>query len=246
MNTIRAIDRQSPSPIYHQIKQILLEEFRQAPDPSKILLTEKGLTQRFHVSRAPVRQALQELADEGYVYRERSKGTFPRRGPIRNASRRLGGLVQYLREQGLDPQSQVTEVGRVRAPERVRSILSLPEPIELFAMSRLILLEGEPLVWVRTYLDVPPSFSPTPEELEEAGTVFLLLERDLGVTCPHGEQQIWATAANAQDAAVLRVRRGAPILVTETTMYTRTGRSAGWSRAIHRADRYKYVFTVTR
>lgn len=42
-------------------------------------MTEEALITCFHVSRAPVRQALKELGDEGYVYRERAKGTFRER-----------------------------------------------------------------------------------------------------------------------------------------------------------------------
>ena len=246
------IDRSSAVPIYHQLKQILLEELRAADDAQEQeaepvpFLTEEALIRRFHISRAPVRQALKELVDEGYLYRERSKGTFRVPGPVRNASGRLGGLVHYLREQGLDPQSRVSDVGRVVAPEHVRALFALPPDGTVLGLTRLILLNDKPLARVRTYLDVPEAFQPEVRELEEAGTIFVLLERDLGITLPRGEQQIWATAATHSDARELDSKEGDPILVTTTTMHTREGRAAGWSRIIHRGDEYKYVFPVTR
>ncbi|WP_157076758.1 GntR family transcriptional regulator, partial [Halalkalibacter krulwichiae] len=68
---ILTIDRTSPVPLYKQIKEILIAELRANMDgPLRPISTEEELVLRFHVSRAPVRQALKELADEGYVYRE--------------------------------------------------------------------------------------------------------------------------------------------------------------------------------
>ena len=66
------------------------------------------LVERFRVSRAPVRQALKELTDEGYVYRERAKGTFPvQELPVRPLGLELGGLVGFLRNQGMDCKSKI-------------------------------------------------------------------------------------------------------------------------------------------
>src|SRR4051812_48324182 len=98
------IDRNSAIPLYKQIKHILIEELREKDgQQGRPFSTEQELTHRFHVSRAPVRQALKELADEGYVYRERAKGTFPvQEVPVRPPGLELGGLVSYLREQGMD------------------------------------------------------------------------------------------------------------------------------------------------
>ena len=193
-----------------------------------------------------MRQALRELVDEGYLYRERSKGTFPMPGPIRNASRRLGGLVHHLQQQGLAPRSVVSDVGRVRPSTSIASLLGIGSAEDVFTMSRLVLLDDAPLAWVRTYLDVPASFAPDVDELESAGTVFVILERDVGTVYRRGEQQIWATAATPDDARVLDIATGSPILVTETTMFANDGRAGGWSHAVHRADLFKYVLMVTR
>jgi GntR family transcriptional regulator len=59
--------------------------------------TEYELVERFRVSHAPVRQALKELADEGYVYRERAKGTFPvQELPVRPPGLELGGWFDFF------------------------------------------------------------------------------------------------------------------------------------------------------
>jgi GntR family transcriptional regulator len=241
------IDRSSGIPIYKQIKQILIEELQVSEATSRPFSTEQELCQRFHVSRAPVRQALKELANEGYVYRERAKGTFPVQGlPVRPPGLELGGLVDYFRKQGMEVNSQVLDVDRVQPPKNQHALFALELSDEVLHISRLIWFQEKPLVWTQTYLAVPEDFQPDARELEEVGNVFYLLERDLGISLSRGEHQIWATSASHEEAEALGVTLGDPILVIETTMYTRNDRLIGWRRAVHKAEDYKYAFTVNR
>jgi GntR family transcriptional regulator len=246
MHTV-GIDRASHVPIYQQIKLTLLRELQEGKfDAGESKLTEDALMQRFRVSRAPVRQALNALVGEGYLYRERAKGTYPTPAAVRNSSRRFGELVLHLRDQGLDPESRVSDVGRVRPSEPVCTLLGLGPEADVFGMTRLILVDGAPLVSVRTFLNVPESFNPSADELEAAGTVINVLERSEGITLTNAEYQIWATSASAEEAQALAIAAGDPILVTETTMFAKADTPIGWSRAIHQSDRYKYVFSMSR
>jgi len=71
------IDKSSPVPLYYQLKlelrrQMEVGELR----PGDQLPTELQLCEVHAISRAPVRQALTELAGEGWVYRRAGQGTF--------------------------------------------------------------------------------------------------------------------------------------------------------------------------
>lgn len=242
------IDRSSTLPLYSQIKQILISEMQDVGRGAVPALTEASLIKRFHVSRAPIRQALKELVDEGYVVRQRAKGTFPVRGVnVRlPPALELGGLTRYLTEQGLKPTSRVTGLERVDAPEEVREALGLESPGKLLYLQRVISVKGAPLVWARTYLCTPPDFFPDIGALERTGTVFALIEQALGLVFTRGEQSIWASGASPDEAQALDVRVGAPVLVTVTTMFTNEGQPGGWRRAVHRAEDFKYAFGLSR
>jgi multiple sugar transport system substrate-binding protein len=75
------VDRNSPIPIYYQLKLHFKQQMETSTlRPGDRLPTEMDLCEQYNVSRAPVRQALTELAREGYLYRRAGQGTFVAHG----------------------------------------------------------------------------------------------------------------------------------------------------------------------
>lgn len=242
------LDPSSGVPLYRQIKEILRREVAEGIADSGKPMTEAQLLARFDVSRAPIRQALQELTSEGYVYRKQGKGTFPVTGARvqRPADVRSGALYQYLAESGLHPTGKVSGVERVEPPARIRELLGLDAHERLLHFSRLISIEDEPLVEADVYIRAPEEFRPTEAELDEEGSAFRLLERKFGIAHVRAEHDAWATAATAGQAATFGVSQGSPLLVIETIFFTTGDRPSGWRSAVHQADRFKYRFSTSQ
>lgn len=71
------IDRNSPIPIYHQLKTLIREQVETGKwRPGDRIPTEQELCQLYDISRSPVRQALKELAYDGLLTRRPGLGTF--------------------------------------------------------------------------------------------------------------------------------------------------------------------------
>ncbi len=71
------IDKNSPIPIYYQLKQLIKKQVESGSfSAGDQLPTEQALSERYHISRAPIRQAFAELVQEGYIYRRSGQGTF--------------------------------------------------------------------------------------------------------------------------------------------------------------------------
>lgn len=71
------IDRNSPIPIYHQLKTLIQERIQSGLwRPGDQIPTEQELCQLYDISRAPVRQAFKELEHEGVLIRRPGLGTF--------------------------------------------------------------------------------------------------------------------------------------------------------------------------
>ncbi len=62
-------------PIYLKIKDQIYSEI-QSKTSNEAIESERDLAKRLQASRMTVRKALDELVEEGYIYREKNKGTF--------------------------------------------------------------------------------------------------------------------------------------------------------------------------
>ena len=72
-----ALNRQSFVPLYQQIKDLLLDRIEHGElAAGDVIPSEAQRKTAFKVSRLTVRQALYELRVEGYVIREKGRGTF--------------------------------------------------------------------------------------------------------------------------------------------------------------------------
>lgn len=242
------LDPASGVPLYRQIKEILRGEITGGNADPQTPMTEALLLERFEVSRAPIRQALAELATEGYVYRKQGKGTFPVSGTRvqRPADVRSGALYQYLYDTGMQPTGKVSGVKRTRPPGKVCDILGLGAHERLLHFTRLISVEDQPLVEADVYIRAPEGFRPTAAELEAQGSAFDLLEKQFGIAHLRAEHEAWATAATAGQAQTFGVDPGSPLLVIETVFFTTGDRPAGWRSAVHQAEKFKYKFTTSR
>ncbi len=115
-----AIDREQPTPLYFQLKSLLLEEIRSGEYAlDGRLPTEHELCRLHRVSRAPVTRALSELAREGVVLRTRRRGTFVNPDwlqgqedvPTLSAVVQSGPWARLLREsQGSEARLEVTVI----------------------------------------------------------------------------------------------------------------------------------------
>lgn len=240
------LDPTTGVPLYRQIKEILRKEISGSEADAGKPMTEAQLLDRFKVSRAPIRQALSELVDEGYVYRKQGKGTFPVPGRRidRPATARPGTLYHHLTEQGLRTTTTVEDIERVIPPPHVQRRLELGPEEKLLHFERLICVEDSPVAHSRIYLRVPAEFNPTKEDLESGTSAFELLERDFGITLIQSDNEAWATAATAATSSKLGVTEGSPVLAIETVFITKGGVPAGFRVAMHRSDEFKYHFVT--
>jgi len=93
---------------------------------------------------------------------------------------------------------------------------------------------------------VPLRLLPDAAELEfETASLYDALERH-GHAPARADYEIEARAADAEQAELLGVDPGAPVLLTTTIAVSEDGRIVDMGRTVYRADRYRFQATLTR
>lgn len=173
----------------------------------RLLPSEAELSARYHASRVTIRRALEALRTEGLVSSRQGFGWFVPADPLRQSLGRLGTIEAQLAESGIHSERRILAFGFVRAPRRVREVLGSERVLEV---RRLNMADGEPFarvtVWCRE--DVGARLS---RDEVEASPLYELIDVPLG----GATQTIAAAAASPDDAELLHIPPGSPVLMCE-------------------------------
>lgn len=171
----------------------------------RVLPSEAELSARHGASRVTVRRALEALRAEGLVASRQGFGWFVAADPLRQSLGRLGTIEAQLAESGIASERRILGFAFVAAPARVRAVLGCASVLEV---RRLNLADGAPFarvtVWCPDHLGARLSRADV-----EASPLYELIAVPLG----GATQTIGAAAAAADDAELLGIPVGSPVLV---------------------------------
>lgn len=241
------INRREPVPLYYQLKEVLLSKIERGElNPNMPIPSEKQLMEAYGLSRTTVRQAISELVAEGYLHRQRGKGTFVSRPKVQHGLRKLTSFSEDMRSRGLQPGSHVLEMRSEVPPKRIATSLELKEGEQALKIVRLRLANGEPMGIQTSYVPLWTGIKIAPEDLEGEGSLYALLETRFNILLGEADETLEATVANETEAQLLGVKKGSPLLLRERTTFSLDGKPIEFVKALYRADRYRYLVHLTR
>lgn len=192
-----------------------------------------------------MRQALRDLAHAGLVRREQGRGTFVADNKIQFGPRILTSFTEEMRETGMQPGSRVIDRKLVPATEELAGKFQIPPGAELFMLKRLRLAEGEPMGLQTAY--VPSELAPGLMEIDfGVASLYDTLQTRYGLSLNHASQVHFANIANAEEARLLTIPEGAPLLAGERLTYLRSGRPLELTYSAMRGDRYQIRLNLVR
>ncbi|MEU8379576.1 GntR family transcriptional regulator [Streptosporangium sp. NPDC048865] len=198
------------------------------------LPSEAELATRFAASRGTVRQAVAVLATEGLVGSRQGARRIVLGRERSQSFAELHSFAQWARAMGYRVSGQVLQQ-RSRgagATEAARLALQPGDPV--LSVLRLRSLEGEPVLLERTVY--AGWIAPAVERIDPGcESVTQALYDSVGLVFAYGEHLIDAVAAGVQDARLLAVRRGSPLLRQRRVTTTHEGRPVEWSDDRYRA-----------
>lgn len=207
------------------------------------LPSDAELSAKFQVSRMTARQAVQVLAQEGLLYRERGRGTFVAK---RTVPRLLGSPLSFtesMRRRGLVASSRVLAFGWVTpTPDDVVAL-------ELEAGEEAVLLER-----LRFAGDVPMAI----ERAVLSPTLAVVLEHDLGQESLHdvfeslgrvpvrAAARVTARQPGTRERGLLRTAPDEVLLCEARIISDADGRPLEHTETAYAASRYEFEVVLHR
>lgn len=241
---LNAIDRTNPQKLYFQLLEILKGQIEQATwQVGSQIPTEDQLCGRYNVSKATVRMAIAELVSLGYLKKFQGKGTFVRR-------RKPGDRVQMLLNLGEDhhPASIVRILeSRILLPDvTVRETLNLDERSPCSFASRLVLVEGVPLVLQKLYID--SGILPDDLAVDAIGSTPLhaFLESRCGIRIQRMKDMSDVAQIDEAAAGALELAPGTPVLRVRRVCSAQGDEPVSYLEALCRTDVYARTMELER
>jgi GntR family transcriptional regulator len=222
-------------PQYRQIEQALRERIASLR-PGERLPSDADLCAEFRVSRMTARNAMERLALDGLIRREPGRGSFVAEPPAHRRANRLMTFSQEMRRSGRAPSSRV--LTRVIRPSSTAEAVSLGIPARqpVVHLRRLRLADDQPIALESAVLIGACANAVMTADLAH-GSLHETLGR-AGFVLARGTATIAAAVASAEQARLLGIRRGDPLLVERRVVQDDRGRAIEATVSVYPADRY--------
>jgi GntR family transcriptional regulator len=227
---------------YLSAAKALEEELRNgALDAGDRLPAERELCRRLQVSRVTIRRALAELRSRGLIESAGSRGWFVAATPV-GETNVLVSFSDMARARGLHPSSRVLESAMRPSTLQEAEQLSLAPGAPIFQLRRLRFLDT-----VAVGLEVtriPVAATPALVGTDFSQTSLYDELRAAGVIPTRADYDVQAVAADSDQATLLGVAPGAPLLRTHAVTFDQSARPIELSRSLFRGDRYRFCTTL--
>ncbi|GAB1422416.1 GntR family transcriptional regulator [Anaerolineales bacterium] len=238
------MDRNSPIPLYYQLKNVLLNKIREGEWAiGELIPSENRLQQDYDLSRTTVRQTLAELVSEGYLIRKRGRGTFIAEPKITYDPSRQYELNEYMSLQGVHLSWRVLDRAYVEVPDQVALGLGIAEASKLLRIRRLRLADNRVFGYHIAYI---------PKHIEEyinedalgEGQSLDYLQACPNLFEPRLQRTLEASIANQLDIDWLDAAPNTAILQLERIVYGKDNHPIEFLVARFRGDRFKYQISL--
>ena len=234
-------------PKYHQLAAILRKKIddgewkTHTPIPS-----ERQLEPLYNVSRATIRQAIELLIRQGYLYREHGRGTFVSPQKLQKGIQELTSFSEDMRSRGMEPGQILLEVGEEPPSDKIRQHLEITSDQKVLKIDRVRLGDGTPMGIQTSFLLLPEGQTLTQEEVESNGSIYSLMTEKFNLIPTEADETLEVVLATPREAELLGIEQGSPLLLTERITYSQNRRPFEFVKILYRGDRYKYFARLTR
>jgi GntR family transcriptional regulator len=211
------LNHRSSTPLHAQVEQLLRDLIRQPRyQNGELLPNEESLAAELGISRGTVRSGVSKLVFEGALERKAGVGTRVVHRPMESGIRAWRSFTREMAAKGISVKNFSTGFTCVPASADALRALQLDSPAKIWRLERVRGWNGKPVLqsvsWFHPRLGLKGD-----EDFNRP--LYELIEGKTGVRPHHSREEFLAATADAHLAGLLKIVRGAPLLLRRHTVF---------------------------
>ncbi len=208
------------------------------------LPAERQLCGDFGVSRATLRQALDELEQRGLITRHRGRGTFVTKPRVQLPIVGVFSIRDAMEAYGIRMSTRVVGVEVLEAGRQLASDLACLPGEKVVFIERLRIGDGEPMVLDTAHLRA--DLFPGVETVDfEQRSLYDVLETDYGRTVAEAQETLEPVILTPRECELLEVPQHTTALLTRRITTDANGVVVALGHVLLRGDRSRYIYKRT-
>lgn len=213
--------------------------------PHDKLPSEREFSERWGINRITLHHAIQRLVATGDLYTVRGAGSFVAQPRVTLELKRTVGFSDSVIAAGRTPASRMLDTPLFELDEEILSLLEAESPDDLFVLTRVRLVDGEPVAIEETRLKVS-QFPGIDQQDFSTGSLYAWLKRSFGVEAAHDDARVTLVELDETPAGLLGVPVGTPAFRRAGAVYDENERPVECYRSLLLPRYFEYASDLTR
>ncbi|MEH7352392.1 GntR family transcriptional regulator [Neobacillus drentensis] len=243
---MKPLQPESVIPLYHQLMERLKDSIEKGNwTPGDKIPSENQLMDQFSVSRNTAKKAIEELVQDGILYRIQGKGTFVAKPKLQQSLMGFYSFSKVLKEKGMNPKDIILKIEEAKPTSKIREALQLGEDENVIEMKRLRCANNEPYILESSF--IPKNLISNMEQLKKVGEISLydLFTQEYNIVVTRAKEAFEPVLIRSEESEYLQTEEGLPALLLERTAYDVNGVPVEFCRSIVRGDRCRFYTELT-
>ena len=216
--------------------------------PEEQIPSEMSLTQRYGVSRITVRKAIDELVNEGYLYRIQGKGTFVKADTYNRDLFSICSCTEDIERMGMTPSREVLGQDIEPADKKRAKQLDINENDNIFVLKRVYLADQEPVNYTVSYIN--NKYFPGIENVFfSSASLYHIIENTYKVKITKASRTLEAVSVDNEVAQLLNMKKSSPVLLFKAVTYGMVNGNEvpiETFECYYRSDKFKFYINQVR
>lgn len=231
----------SNTPLYLVIYQIILDSIKEGEYPENSPLpAERYLCDKYHVSRSTVRQALDKLKDNNWVYTIHGNGSYVKPQIFEQPLTKFYSFTDELKNSDIVIRNDILDYEQISLDKALTVKLAHPDTTLFHKIIRLRSARANPLMIETTYLP-KNRFIKIDTDYLAKGSLYVYLKDKYDFHVERATEAFRPILATSSERVLLQISSATPCLLLERFSYE-DNLLIEYTRSIVRGD--KYVFRV--